>query len=132
MKWVKIREGHYRLVGDDDTRPAVKLPSKKIGNFFLGYSPGWAGTFKRLSPHPEAMDAVGEREATDVMLGEKEKELKVDKKAQKWERGRKVAWKKNIAFKKAKKRVHRQKVEKAKKIAIDFLKSRTREKKKKT
>lgn len=131
MKWVKIRDGHYCLVEDDDKRAEVKLPSRGIRNFYIGYKPKWAETFDRLNPDPAAMDAEGERKAMDVMLDEKEKELKSDKKAQRWERGRRASWAKNIAFRKAKKKVHRQKVDKAKKKAISFLRSKVKERKEK-
>ena len=92
-------------------------------------SPGWVDTFNRLNPHPEAMDAEGERHAVDVMLDEKESELKNSKRAQRWEKGRKAAWKRNLKYKKSREREHRRKVDKAKGFALEYLREKTQERK---
>lgn len=131
MKWIKIREGHYRLVDDNDDRPEVHLPKKEIGNFSMGYKPGWVNTLNRVNPHPEAMDSEGERRAIDLMLNDRDKETRISKKAAGWERGRRVAWNKNVKYKKAENRKHRREVEEAKETAIEFLSSRAKKNKEK-
>jgi len=129
MKWIKIREGRWKFVEDDDERPEAKLKKKKFGSFSIGYKPKWASTFDRMNPDPMAMDAEGERVALDAMMDEKEVELKFDKKARKWEKGRKKAWRENVTFKKRKESEHQAKIEGAKKTALQFLTRKVKERK---
>lgn len=95
-------------------------------SFNIGYKPGWVGAFNSVNPHPEAMDAEGERNAMEVMLGERKKEMKMSSKAARWERERKVAWNRNVKYKKAGERKHRKELEQAKKTAVEFLSSRAK------
>lgn len=95
----------------------------------ISYKPGWVDAFNRVNPHPEAMDAEGERIAADVMTETREKEMRGSSKAANWERGRKVAFRKNVAYDKARKRKHQQKVDQAKSIAVNYLEKKANERK---
>jgi hypothetical protein len=62
------------------------------------YKPGWVDVHKRLMPHPEKMDSNAEIKAVDVMLSEREKEMKVSARARNWEKGRKKEWAANKPY----------------------------------
>lgn len=96
MKWVEIRSGKYRLVEDDDERPAVKLKSKPFGAPRVKFTPSWKKYEQNYwTPDP---DAKSSNDLTDKFLDEREHQLKVDPKSKRWEEGRKKEWAKNKPY----------------------------------
>ena len=88
MKWIKIRDGKYKLVSDNDPRPSVNLPDKKLGKIFIPFSPSWR-------QHESEMwndDTKKSMKATDNFIDEREHEMKVDPRAARWEKSRKASW----------------------------------------
>lgn len=90
-KWVKIRDGLYKLVSDDDPRPSVQLPNKKMGAPFVPFTPSW----KKHERDVWNDDTKRSMEATDKFVAEREHETKTDPRAARWEKSRKARWEKD-------------------------------------
>jgi hypothetical protein len=88
------------------------------------YKPTYMEEFRRLNPDPRKMDARKERLAVDVLIDEKEKELKQDPRAIQWEADRKREWKAFRKQKKLEEQLHQAQVERAKIQLAHFLKKR--------
>jgi hypothetical protein len=88
MKWVLLSPGNYKLVDDEDERPAVKLPSHKPGKIFTPFAPSWK-KYEEGMKHP---DSPNQGEYADKFIAEREHQLKVDPQAKKWEESRKAVW----------------------------------------
>ena len=84
VKWVEDTPGLYRLVDDEDPRPAVELPSRR-GAPTIRYNPSW----RKYEAGQFIGNADEQIEAGDKFLQEREHEMKVDPKARKWEESRK-------------------------------------------
>ena len=92
MKWVLTSPNHYKLVPDDDPRPAVLLPDRK-GVPTLLFTPSWRKYEQNYwSPDP---DKKISNDKTDKFLAEREHETKTNLKARRWEESRKKEWAKN-------------------------------------
>jgi len=84
-KWVKVRDGKYKLVDDTDTRPVVRLPNKPLGIPFIPFSPSW----KKYESEIWNDDSRRSMTATDKFLDEREHETQTDSRARRWESSRK-------------------------------------------
>lgn len=84
-KWIKIREGNYKLVDDSDSRPEVKLPNKKMAAPFIPYSPPWK-KYEQDIWNDSTNKSIA---ATDKFMAEREHETRTDPRAAKWEASRK-------------------------------------------
>lgn len=85
MKWVQVRDGSYKFVEDSDSRPAVKLSSKRLGVPFTPFQPSW-------KKHESEMWNDDKRKsiaATDRFIEEREHEVRIDPRAARWEASRK-------------------------------------------
>lgn len=92
-KWVKVRQGNYKYVGDDDPRPAVIPPKRKIGLPYIKFIPSWRKyeqNFLNIDP-----DKKSSNEMTDKFIAEREFQTKTDPRAKRWEESRQQEWAKN-------------------------------------
>jgi len=90
MKWIAVSTGHYRLVNDDDERPAVKLRDKP-GSPFFKYTPSWKA-YEEGMKHQFSKDPIG---SADKFIDERDHQLKTDPKAKRWEESRVKSWEKD-------------------------------------
>ena len=85
MKWVEVRSGKYKLVEDDDPRPAVTL-QPKVGVPAIHIAPPWkkfeAPTFEASAPE--------QRVASDKFEASREHYTKIDKNWDRWEKSRRA------------------------------------------
>ena len=95
-KWIQLSPGHYRLVEDDDPRPAVKLKARK-GTPNIKYVPSW----KKYETPMFMGDGHSQFDAADRFTKEREDAIHKDPKAARWEKSRrewfakqKPAWRK--------------------------------------
>jgi hypothetical protein len=88
MKWVMKSPGNYKLVDDTDERPAVKLPSQKVGSFYNPFTPSWK-KYEEAMRHP---DSNQQGVATDKFMAERDHALRTDPQAKKYEESRKARW----------------------------------------
>ena len=88
MKWVLNSPGNYRLVDNDDERPEVKLPGKKLGTPHIAYTPSWK-KYEEGMHHP---DNKKQAASGDKFFAEREHALKTDPQARRYEESRKEAW----------------------------------------
>jgi len=95
VKWVELSPGRYKLVEDDDSRPAVKLKSR-IGTPNVKFNPSW-GKYEQNYWTPDP-DVNSSNDLTDKFLDEREHQLKVNPKAKRWEEGRKKEWARNKPY----------------------------------
>lgn len=91
MKWIKVNDGTFKFVSDDDPRPSVTLPNKKIGTIFQKFIPSWG----KYEADMWNTDKNRSREAADKFDMERAHEIKTDPRAARWEAGRKAAWAKD-------------------------------------
>ncbi len=91
MKWIQSAPGNFRLVDDDDERPAVKLPSRVIGAPHVAFTPSWK-KYEEGMKHPDSKD---QGLYTDKFLAEREHAMKTDPQAKRWEETRKASWAKD-------------------------------------
>ena|SRR3990172_1198949 len=96
MKWVLNTPGSYKLVEDEDPRPAVKLPSKP-GMPNTRFTPSW----KKYEAGQFLADPKKQRGYSDKFEAERNHAIKTDKAAARWEKSRresllkdKPAWRK--------------------------------------
>jgi len=96
MKWIEKSPGYYKLVEDDDPRPEVKLKAKE-GSPTIKYVPSW----KKYETPMFSGDGHSQFDAAEKFTQEREKELRTDGKAARWEKSRrdwfakqKNAWRK--------------------------------------
>lgn len=94
MKWVKVRDGVHKLVEDSDERPAVKLPSKKIGVPFIPFSPSW----RQYESGMHSDNTKTSIESSEKFEKEREHQLKNDPQAARWEKSRKESWNKDKPY----------------------------------
>jgi hypothetical protein len=83
VKWVKVREGLYKLVEDDDPRPAVKLKSHR-GAPNIKYVPPW----KKYESPMWFGGANDQIKASEQFTQERDREMQKDPKAARWEKSR--------------------------------------------
>jgi len=90
VKWIQLSPGHYKLVEDDDERPAVKLKNKR-GAPTVAFTPSW----KKYEQNYWTPDSRDDKDLADKFIAERDYAMKTDSKAKKWEEGRKQEWARN-------------------------------------
>jgi len=90
------------------------------------YKPSWLESFRRLNPDIREMNAKKERLACDVMIDEKEAEMKLSPKARQYEGDRKNEWRAWRKEKVREDRLKELKIEEAQKFAKRFLAERAK------
>jgi hypothetical protein len=85
MKWICVRDGVYKFVDNDDPRPSVKLPTKKISIPFVPFQPSWK-QYEGEIWNDSTKRSVA---ATDKFLGERDYQTQRDPQAARWEASRK-------------------------------------------
>jgi len=90
------------------------------------YKPVWLESFKRLNPDIREMNAKKERLAVDVMIDQKEAEMKLSPKARQYEGDRKKEWRAWRKEKSREEQLKQLKIEQAKSFAMKFLEQRAK------
>lgn len=86
MKWIRTSPSGYKLVDDDDPREAVEIPAKK-GSPSVKFTPSWK-KYEKYIHNPE-VDAKTNKWASEMFTAERERSLKTDSQAKRWEESRK-------------------------------------------
>ena len=96
MKWIKIAEGRYKLVDDNDPRPEDKsFAGRKPtgGTFYTVAKPPWMATLGKLDKSGNNPD--NEKQILSAFDEERRKTTAISQKWAKWEKARKEDWQKN-------------------------------------
>lgn len=109
MKWIKVSDGHHKMVEDDDPRPedtkwvqekdneAARALANGMFNVSIHSRPAWTQEQEKILSKTKIGDAQSESEAAEKIQQIKRDELSKSPTARKREKERKNHWVKNKA-----------------------------------